>query len=187
VAELWLMRHGATDWSRSGAHPGRTDLPLIRDGEMVAARIGGCFTASSSPWCLSVRGHARERPAGSPATAMSRRSNPICANGTTARTKGAPPLTSARSARTGLSGATVFRRAKRSNRWPARARRVERALQGEGDVALFAHGHILRMIAACWLNVPPSAGASLALTTASVSRLGYERENRVIALSNFAP
>jgi probable phosphoglycerate mutase len=60
-------------------------------------------------------------------------------------------------------------------------------LQGEGDVALFAHGHILRMIAACWLNVPPSAGASLALTTASVSRLGYERENRVIALSNFAP
>jgi probable phosphoglycerate mutase len=54
-------------------------------------------------------------------------------------------------------------------------------------VALFAHGHILRMIAACWLNFPPSAGASLALTTASVSRLGYERENRVIALSNFAP
>ena len=56
------------------------------------------------------------------------------------------------------------------------------------ELWLMRHGAtILRIIAACWLNFPPSAGASFALTTASVSRLGYERENRVIALSNFAP
>ena len=41
MAELWLMRHGAAEWSRSGAHTGRTDLPLVRDGEVAAARIGG--------------------------------------------------------------------------------------------------------------------------------------------------
>ena len=63
-----------------------------------------------------------------------------------------------------------------------RARRVIGRVQAlaPGDVALFAHGHILRVLAACWIGLPPVTGRYLALDTASISILGYERETRVI-------
>ena len=57
---------------------------------------------------------------------------------------------------------------------------IERASSAGGDAALFAHGHILRILAARWLDFPPQAGRRLALDTASVSVLGYERATRVI-------
>lgn len=62
-----------------------------------------------------------------------------------------------------------------------RADRVLARLQAiDGDVALFAHGHLLRVLAARWLGLRPSAGALFALDTASLSVLGYEREQRVV-------
>jgi probable phosphoglycerate mutase len=57
---------------------------------------------------------------------------------------------------------------------------IERALTVPGDVALFAHGHILRILAACWVGLPPDAARFFALGTASVSTLGYEHTTRVI-------
>jgi probable phosphoglycerate mutase len=70
----------------------------------------------------------------------------------------------------------------------ARASRViERAAKAGGHVALFAHGHLLRILTACWLGLPPDAGRFFALGTASVSVLGYERETRVIARWNVLP
>jgi len=56
-----------------------------------------------------------------------------------------------------------------------------------GDIALFAHGHILRILAACWVGLPPLAGRLLALDTATISVLGYERETRVVKHWNVAP
>lgn len=57
----------------------------------------------------------------------------------------------------------------------------------DGDIALFAHGHILRILAACWIGLPPLTGRYLALDTATISALGYERQTRVIWQWNFAP
>ena len=57
-------------------------------------------------------------------------------------------------------------------------------LQGRGDAALFAHGHILRILAACWLGLPPVTGQYLALSTATLSILGYERDTHVITRWN---
>src|SRR5260370_20893177 len=61
---------------------------------------------------------------------------------------------------------------------------IERALSSSGDVLVFAHGHILRVLAACWLGLPPEAGRLFALGTASMSILGYEHDTRVITQWN---
>jgi broad specificity phosphatase PhoE len=67
----------------------------------------------------------------------------------------------------------------------ARAQRViERACAAGGDVALFAHGHLLRILATCWLGLPPNNGRLFALGTATISILGYERDTRVIVQWN---
>jgi probable phosphoglycerate mutase len=57
---------------------------------------------------------------------------------------------------------------------------IARAAQVDGDVALFAHGHILRILGARWAGLPAAAGAHLKLGTAAVCELGFERETRVI-------
>jgi probable phosphoglycerate mutase len=63
---------------------------------------------------------------------------------------------------------------------------IARALAASGDVAIFGHGHCLRILAARWLGLEPRAGALFELSTATVSRLGWERERRVIELWNGA-
>ena len=66
--------------------------------------------------------------------------------------------------------------------------RVDRVISelagASGDCVVFAHGHILRVLAARWLGLPPADGALLALSTATLSVLGYERERRVVRLWN---
>jgi probable phosphoglycerate mutase len=57
---------------------------------------------------------------------------------------------------------------------------IDRALASPGDVLLFAHGHILRVLSCCWVGLPPSMGRLFALDTASVCMLGYDRQSRVI-------
>jgi probable phosphoglycerate mutase len=66
--------------------------------------------------------------------------------------------------------------------------RVERVIAearaAAGDVALFAHAHVLRILAACWLGLPPSGGRLFVLSTAAISTLGHERETPVILTWN---
>jgi probable phosphoglycerate mutase len=68
-----------------------------------------------------------------------------------------------------------------------RAERViQRALSAGGDVVLFAHAHILRILTACWLGLPPDAGRLFVLRTASISVLGFEHDRRVITRWNLS-
>jgi probable phosphoglycerate mutase len=63
---------------------------------------------------------------------------------------------------------------------------IARVRATDGDVALFAHGHLLRILTARWLDLPPSMGRAFSLATATVSVLGWERDTRVIEAWNEA-
>ncbi len=188
VGNLWLIRHGETEWSLSGAHTGRTDLPLTAAGEERAAALGRCLAGRQFALVLtSPLQRARETCR-------------IAGYGDVAQIE--PNLREWDYGNyEGRTTADIRKQAPDWNLWAMgvpggetveqvaiRARLViERAGRAGGDVALFAHGHILRILAACWLGLPPVAGELFALETGSLSLLGYERETHVIQRWNQAP
>jgi probable phosphoglycerate mutase len=183
--ELWLIRHGETAWSLSGAHTGATDIPLTVEGERRAAAVGRFLAGRQFALVLcSPLERAREtcRLAGYGDAA--RIDDDLCEwNYGDYEGKSTAQIREQRPDwelwRDGpLHGETVEQVYVRA------ARVIERASQANGDVALFAHGHILRILTACWLALPANDGRLFALSTATVSVLGYEREQRVISRWN---
>lgn len=187
AGELWLIRHGETEWSRSGAHTGRTDLPLTDTGRRQAQAIAAQLGARKFDLVLtSPLERARETCtlAGYGDTAQPepnlREWNYGDYEGrTTAQIRAQQPGWSIWTG--GVpNGETIEQVA-------ARAEAVlERAGRAAGDVALFAHGHILRILTARRLGLSPQAGRLFALSTATISTLGYEHDNRVITRWNLA-
>ncbi len=187
-SQLWLIRHGETEWSLSGAHTGRTDLPLIAKGKERAAALGRYL--AGTPFALVLTSplqRAREtcRIAGYGDAAqiepnLSEWDYGTYEGRTTADIRAEVPDWDLWTM--GVPGGETI------DQVAARARLViERASAAGGDAALFAHGHILRILTACWLELPPAAGRLFALDTATVSVLGYERESRVIRHWNRCP
>ena len=186
--EIWLIRHGETAWSRSGAHTGRTDLPLTAAGRDNAAAIGRWLKGRAFALVLTspmerARDTCRLAGYGDAAQVDSN----LCEwdygdyeGRTTSDIQMERPGWSLW--RDGVpNGETIAQVA-------ARAEAVlGKALAADGDTALFAHGHILRILTACWLQLDPRCGSLFALSTASVSTLGYERETRVISCWNLLP
>jgi broad specificity phosphatase PhoE len=179
--ELWLMRHGETAWSLSGQHTGRTDLHLTAEGKRRAEALGRHL--AGRPFALvlcSPLGRAVEtcRLSGygdvaeftddlrewnygeyeGRSTADIRRERP----GWTIWIGGTP------------GGETIEEVAERARTV------IDRAAAAGGEVALFSHAQVLRVLAACWLGLSPDAGRLFVLGTASLSVLGYEHETRVI-------
>jgi broad specificity phosphatase PhoE len=186
--EIWLIRHGETEWSLSGQHTGRTDLPLTAAGERQAAAIGRYL--AGRPFALVLtsplqRAHETCRLAGYGGVAQIEPD--LCE-----WDYGAYEGRTSAQIQESVPGWTIWTspvpRGETIQQVAARAGRViERAAKAGGHVALFAHGHLLRILTACWLGLPPDAGRFFALGTASVSVLGYERETRVIARWNVLP
>jgi probable phosphoglycerate mutase len=188
MRELWLVRHGETEWSLSGAHTGRTDIPLTAAGRERAAAVGRYLAGRKFAGVLvSPLGRAREtcRLAGYENAqidpGLSEWDYGDYEGRTTAQIQAERPGWSLWS--DGVpNGETAAQVAARADGVIAHAL----AVAGEGDVALFAHGHILRVLAARWLGLPPEDGRLFALGTAAVSTLGYERETRVITRWNLS-
>jgi broad specificity phosphatase PhoE len=183
--KLWLIRHGETEWSLSGAHTSRTDIPLTERGKQRAAKIRDYLAQRKFSLVLSSPlPRAREtcRIAGYSDVAQIEENlrewdYGIFEGRTTADIRKDQPEWSIWDAPP-PEGEPVEHVA-------ARAQKViDRALQAGGDVALFAHAHILRILAATWLGLEPRGGRLFALGTGSVSTLGYERETRVISTWN---
>jgi broad specificity phosphatase PhoE len=183
ASALWLIRHGETAWSLSGQHTSTTDLPLTAEGERKAAAVGKMLGGKKfAAVFTSPMERAREtcRLAGYGDYALILRDllewNYGSYEGLTSAEiqKTAPGWTIWTGTPPG--GETIEQVAER-------ALRVIRSAP-EGEVAIFGHGHMLRILTACWLELEPQTGRCFALSTGSISVLGYERETRVIQTWN---
>lgn len=184
---MWIVRHGETEWSRAGRHTGRTDVPLIEDGKRDAEAVGR-WLAQVAPHPVLVLTSPLSRAAETCRLAGLGDRADECADlmewdygeyegrttddiraerpGWTLWTEGVPA---------GETAADVGRRADRV---------VERVRSVDGDVVCFSHGHLLRVLAARWVGLPPAGGRLLTLRAAAVSTLGWEREAPVVTLWN---
>ena len=183
-----LVRHGETEWSRTGKHTGRTDVELTEQGREQARALGDALRGRAFALVLTsplARALETCRIAGFGDAALLRdelmewdygeyegRTTPEIREerpGWTLWRDGVP------------GGETAAEVGERVDRVIAELRSVE------GEAALFAHGHVLRVLTARWLGLEPEAGRLFALDTATVSSVGYERETAVIRTWNERP
>jgi broad specificity phosphatase PhoE len=180
-SQLVLVRHGETEWTIIGQHTGRTDIPLTSNGREEARRVGSLLVGRTFAWVLSsplTRALETCRLAGMGeavettddlmewdygqyeglTTAEIRKGNPRWS----LWLDGAP------------GGETASDVAVRVDTV------IKEAREQDGDVLVFAHGHVLRVLAARWLGLSPSEGRLFALHPAAVCTLGYERETAVL-------
>jgi broad specificity phosphatase PhoE len=183
--ELWLIWHGETEWSAAKRHTGRTDIPLTPMGERQAAAVGRSLAGRrfALVLCSPLR-RARQTcqlagygDATSVTDDLLEWDYGVYEGRTTQEVRLEQPGWSiwTSSVAKGESIEQVGCRAQRV---------IQRVLAVDGDVVLFAHAHILRVLAACWLGLPPDAGRLFVLRTASISVLGFEHETRVLTWWN---
>jgi probable phosphoglycerate mutase len=178
---LILVRHGETEWSATGKHTGVTDVPLTDAGRRDAERLGARLAGRSFALVLtSPRERAREtcRLAGLGDVAQI---EPDLVEFDYGEYEGrtTPEI------RVDVPGWSVWRDGSPGGETAAQVgtradRVIARALAAGGDVALFAHGHLLRVLGARWIGLPATAGGNLGLHTGAVCELGFERERRAV-------
>ena len=182
---LFVIRHGATEWSKNGRHTGITDLPLLPEGEDQARATAKLVAGHEFSLVLTsplqrarhtcelvgladqaeIDDDLRELDYGSYegiTTAKIRETVPDW----TVWTHPCP------------GGETLEQAAVRVDRV------IDRARSASGDVAVFAHGHILRILTARWCDLDPIEGRRFVLHTATLSELGWERDDPAVILWN---
>ena len=179
--EIVLARHGETEWSRDGRHTGRTDIPLTDQGR----RQAGLLRDALAEWRF--------------AKVMS---SPLERARETCRLAGLGDLAEITEDLLewdygdyeGVTTVQIREQRPAWNLWrdgcpngedaASVGDRVDRVIAAveavDGAVVLFAHGHVLRVLAARWLGLGPESGALLEIGTGTLSVLGYERETRVV-------
>jgi broad specificity phosphatase PhoE len=189
VCRAVLLRHGATKWSKSGQHTGRTDIPILEEGREQAKVAGAVLRelgysefdqVLTSPLSRAAETCALAGYDGEPdsdlvewdygayeglTSAEIRERRP----GWTLWDDGVPD---------GERIAEVARRADRV---------IERVRSVGGDTLCVAHGHLLRVLAARWLGLPPVAGRLLRLQAGAICVLGWELDSPAVELWNRSP
>jgi broad specificity phosphatase PhoE len=186
--EVVLVRHGETEWSRTGRHTGRTDIPLTERGREQVTGVGEVLKGRRFELVLT---------------------SPLARAAETARLAGFADVAEARlelmewdygeyEGRTTIDirkerpGWSLWRDGVPAGETAAEVgARVDKVIAevraAGGDGLVFAHGHVLRVLAARWLGLAPTEGRLFALDSATISVLGYERETPVIRIWNLAP
>jgi broad specificity phosphatase PhoE len=188
MSEVVLVRHGETEWSRTGRHTGHTDVPLTEEGGREAEAIGAALAGRRFALVLTSpleRASETCRLAGLGGVAVDRDELREWDYGEYEGRK----TIEIREERPGWSlwkdgvpyGETLSEVGERADSVLAELRSLE------GDAALFAHGHLLRILAARWLGLEPAAGRLFALDAGTISVLGHERETAVLRGWNSTP
>lgn len=197
AGEIILVRHGQTEWSVSGRHTGVTDVPLTPEGERQARRLGAFLRTRRRPALVMVSPRTRAKQT----AALAGLADDLQTvdelaewdyGGYEGRTTveisaglGRPWTIWADGVVPGATpGETLDQVAKRAGSALDLARPV---LAAGADVAMVAHGHLLRVLAACWLGLAPSDGAHLVLSAGSASVLGAEHDIPALVLWNHVP
>ncbi len=195
MGELILVRHGETAWSRQGRHTGRTDVPLTAAGEKSAASLAAALAARDVVAAFVSPAQRAERTA-ELAGIDGAVTDPDLAEWDYGGYEGRT-TEEIRADRPGWylwrdgvipgdvehPGESVLDVGRRADAVLGRVR----PLLPAGDVALIAHGHLLRILTARWLGLVPSDGRLFRLDTGTVSALGTEREAPVISSWNVPP
>lgn len=181
-AQLWLIRHGETAWSRGGQHTSRTDVPLTANGERQASALRGMLVDVHPVFVLCSPRQRAVRTARLAGLAVDAIDDDLVEwdygeyeGMTTEEIRKAVPGWSLWT-HPMPGGETPSQVAARADRVLARAAaRLE-----EGPVVLVAHGHVCRVIGARWIGLQATDGARVALDTAAPSVLGTEHDISVI-------
>ena len=179
--QTYLIRHGETEWSLSGRHTGITDIPLTKNGQMQAKTVG-----------KRLSDHPFEAIFTSP---LQRALHTCELSGLSKKAEVDPDLIEWNYG--DFEGLTTEEIRKKQPDWTifsdgaphgesvadisTRAIRMLAKIHSfQGDVALFSHGHFLRVLAVMWLHLPAYDGKLFSLFPSSISILGYEHSNAVL-------
>ena len=181
--EIYLIRHGETAWSLSGQHTGRTDIDLTDAGRQQAAGIADRLHGRQFALVLNSPLRRAAETCRLAGYAEVSQNEPNLMEWSYGQYEG---LTSDQ-IREKVPNWTVWTHpvpgGETKEEVAARALAViKRAQAAPGDVALFSHGHLLRVLIATWLGLPPEDGKMFALATSSITVLGHERDVPVIQL-----
>lgn len=184
MAEIVLLRHAETEWSKAGKHTGRTDIPLTDEGREHATKLADRIAGRTFALVLSSplqRAQETARIAGL---------QPTLDDDLMEWDYGAYEGRTTKEIRVDRPDWDLWSQGVPEGESPedvaARADRViERAVGADGDVCLVAHGHLLRVLGARWVEEPASFGARLWLGTAAMCVLGFQRETRALLGWNY--
>lgn len=210
MGELILVRHGQTEWSVAGRHTGRTDIPLTPKGESSAAALGPLLARRLAGTRLAAvfTSPAQRAARTAELAGLGAPGKPGSAGGPAPRQD--PDLWEwDYGGYEGITTAEIQQRRPDWSLWrdgvvPGDAahpgesvesvgERVDRVLKraepllADGDVVLVAHGHVLRILTARYLALPPADGRLFRLDTGTISGLGAEHTERVILSWNVPP
>lgn len=193
MTALYLLRHGETEWSRTGRHTGRTDLPLTPTGERRAGDAGrtlGAMRGAEPPALVAASPRTRALRTAELAGLSVGTVTEDLAEWDYGEYEGL----STPQIRERVPGWTVWTHPCPGGETAAQvgaraARMVERvrAALSDGDVILVGHGHFSRVLVAAWLSMPPSAGVHFGLEAAAISVLGDERGAPQVTRLNVPP
>ena len=170
---VFAIRHGETEWSLSGQHTGTTDIPLTDNGRRLAERMRPVLARKRSGLFSSARCRGRARPATLAGLGDAAIIDSDLVEWNYGEYEGLTP----KQIREVAPGWLIFRDGCPGGEAPeqvgARVDRViARSRAVEGDVALFAHGHVLRVLAARWIGLPAGSGQHFLLDTGTLCVLG---------------
>jgi broad specificity phosphatase PhoE len=177
--KIVVVRHGETEWSAALKHTSRTDVPLTPAGRRRAQELASELAGEWALVLCSPLRRARET------AELAGFSDPVIDPGLHEWDYGEYEGLTTDEIRARRPGWNLWRDGCPGGESPdevgARADRVlDRLRAAGGECLVFAHGHILRVLASRWLAMPPAGGARFALAAGSISTLGFERETEVI-------